>query len=82
MVVKSKPIEDTFKDTSNHNLVIILDGDDSSDEFHYEMIEPLPAPDTADHDMDVENYDFDVEESQVGLEDAKHDLVINSPATS
>ena len=29
MVIKSKPIEDGFKDMSNHNLVIILDGDDS-----------------------------------------------------
>ena len=82
MVVKSEPIEDGFKDTSNHNSVIILNGDDSSDEFQHEAIKPLPAPDTADHDMDVENFDFDIEESQVGLEDAEHDLVINSPAAS
>ena len=32
--------------------------------------------------MDVENFDFDIEESQVGLEDAECDLVINSPAAS
>ena len=82
MVVKSEPIEDRFKDTSNHNSVIILNGDDSSDEFQHETIKPLPAPDIANHDMDVENFDFDIEESQVGLEDAERDLVINSPATS
>ena len=82
MVVKSEPFEDGFKDTSNHNLVIILNGDDSSDEFQCETIKPLPAPGTADHDMDVENFDFDIEESQVGLENAERDLVINSPAAS
>ena len=82
MVINSDPIEDIFKDVSTNNSIIILDGDDSSDEFQCKMIKLLPAPDTANHDMDVENYNFNIEESQVGLEDVEHDLVINSPAAS
>ena len=68
---------------SNNNLIIVLDGDDSSYEPQHEMIKPLPASGTANHDMDVENYNLDIEESHVRVDNAEHDdLVINSPAAS
>ena len=73
----------TFRDMSNNNLIIVLDEDDSSYEPQHEMIKPLPASGTANHDMDVENYNLDIEESHVRVDNAEHDdLVINSPAAS